>query len=202
MSEGFLERNRKFSESLNNFKKAYQMYVNNYVSQNGVVMAYPSKTEEILYGRETMGIALNMIYTGPHVGLVQALLDSYNVSDLARRFRNTSFTFNQFLHHVVWTHDLGMPDEHWMTYTETCDPCRMKFDYILKLETIQEEVHHLFCEVLGYRGVSFPLKHRSHDHVLRHSEREYYWSVSHELMQRLLGIYKYDFAIFGYNQKL
>ncbi|XP_050707627.1 carbohydrate sulfotransferase 11-like [Eriocheir sinensis] len=66
--------------------------------------------------------------------------NAYNLSDLVQRFRNTSFTFNQFLRHVVWTHEMAMPDEHWMTYTEMCDPCRMKFDYILKLETIQEEI--------------------------------------------------------------
>ncbi|XP_050690155.1 carbohydrate sulfotransferase 12-like [Eriocheir sinensis] len=202
-SEGLLERNREFNETLNKIRKAYQVYVNNYVSQTGVLLGKPSQTEEKKYGREEMEIAYNMLFVGPHFGLARAFMNSYNLSDLAQQFRDTSFTFNQFLRHVVWTHDVGMPNEHWTTYTDTCDPCRMKFDYILRLETVQEEMQHLFSGVLGFLDeVSFPVKHRSYGHVLAQSDREYYANVSSELMDRLLDIYKHDFAIFGYTQDL
>lgn len=201
VSEGFIAPSREFNVTLNKISKAYQVYVTKYVSQAGVLLGSPSATEEILYGREEMLIAYNMINSGEQIGLSEALMKSYNLSDLEQRFRNTSFTFNQFLRHVVWTHDIGMPDIHWMTYTQTCDPCRMKFNYILKLETIQEEAHHLFCEVLGFpEKVNLPVRHRSYEHALGNSTRRYYANISSELMQRLLEIYKDDFDIFEYSK--
>ncbi|XP_050690115.1 carbohydrate sulfotransferase 12-like [Eriocheir sinensis] len=203
VSEGFLDRNRKFNETLSKIRKTYQVYMDNFVSQSGALLTIPSQEENQFYGVEEMETAYLMIYNGPHIGFSTIFRNAYNVSDLAQRFRNTSFSFSQFLHHVVWTHDMGMPDEHWMTYTETCDPCRMKFDYVLKLETIQEEMQHLLCGVLGFpERVSIPVKHRSYGHGLGHSDREYYANVSRELMDRLLHIYRHDFAIFGYSRDL
>ena len=103
------------------------------------------------------------------------------------------------MYYIVWTHEQGMPDVHWMTYTESCDPCRRKQDYILKLETVQEEMNHLFHHVLGFpQSISFPVRHRSIGHSLGLSDRQYYASVSPELMYRILHIYRHDFALFGY----
>lgn len=67
------------------------------------------------------------------------------------QLKNVSFTFNQFLSHLIWTHDHDVKNVHCMTYTKSCGPCRRKVDYILKLETIQEEVNHLFHGMFGYR---------------------------------------------------
>lgn len=198
-SEGLVERNGKFNETLRKIRKVYQVLMNNYVSQTGVLLANPFQTEVKRYDREEMEVAMNMLFIGPHFGLAKSFMNSYNFSDLVQQFMNTSFTFNQFLRHVVWTHDMGMPNEHWMTYTEACDPCRMKFDYILKLETVQEEMQHLFSEVLGFPDeISFPVKHQSKGHDLAQSDREYYVNVSSKMMHRLFDIYRHDFAIFGY----
>ncbi|XP_050734891.1 carbohydrate sulfotransferase 12-like [Eriocheir sinensis] len=176
--------------------------MSNYVSPSGPLLAIPSDEEDQLYGEKEMKTAFLMLFNGPHMGLSKILRNAYNISDLHHRFRNTSFTFNQFLRHVVWSHDMGMPDQHWMTYTETWDPCRMKFDYILKLETIKEEMEHLFCGVLGFQEINYPVKHRSNGHVLGRFDQEYYANVRKELMDQLLYIYRDDFAIFGYSQDL
>ncbi|XP_050737208.1 carbohydrate sulfotransferase 14-like, partial [Eriocheir sinensis] len=200
VSQGFLPRTQEFNETLHKIIRTYQAYVNNYVSKSGALLANPSQEENQFYGVKEMDIAYLMMLYGPCMGLSKILKNAYNSSDLIQRFRNISFTFNQFLHHVVWTHDMGMPDEHWMTYTEMWEPCRIKFDYILKLETIKEEMEHLFCRVLGFQEVSFPVKHRSYGHDLGLSDQEYYATVSRELMDRLLFIYRHDFAIFGYSQ--
>ena len=104
-----------------------------YMSETGVLLANPSKEEEEVYGVKVIRIIYNMLYIGPHIGIFETCNNSYNLTIMMERFRNASFTFNQFLQHVVWTHEQGMPDLHWMTYTESCDPCRRKQDYILKL---------------------------------------------------------------------
>ena len=170
-----------------------------YMSETGVLLANPSKEEEEVYGVKVIRIIYNMLYIGPHIGIFETCNNSYNLTIMMERFRNASFTFNQFLQHVVWTHEQGMPDLHWMTYTESCDPCRRKQDYILKLETVQEEMNHLFHHMLGFpEKISFPVRHASIGHSLGHSDRQYYASVSPELMQRILHIYRHDIALFGY----
>ena len=179
------------------------MYTNHYVGQTGVILAIPSKIEEEYYGEEILDVAFNMLRGGTHFGMVKACMNSYNLLQVMEQFKNASFTFSQFLQHVVWTHDHGMADLHWMTYTHSCDPCRRKMDYILKLETIKEEFNHLFHGVLGYpERIKLPVRHRSFGHSLGHSDRQYYTNVSQELMERLLYIYKDDFTLFGYNHDL
>ncbi|KAG0722417.1 Carbohydrate sulfotransferase 14 [Chionoecetes opilio] len=202
VSEGSVPQTREFNETLRKIRKAHQMY-RRYLSQTGALLAHPSEVEEEFYGAEITEVAFNMIMTGPHIALVKGFMISYNLTNLMERFMNASFTFSQFLHHVVWTHEQGMPDLHWMTYTESCDPCRRRVDYILKLETIQEEVNHLFHGVLGYpEKVGFPVRHRSYNPSIGHSDGHYYTNVSRELMQRVLEIYKQDFTLFGYKHEL
>lgn len=123
-----------------------------------------------------------------------------NLTDVMERFMNASFTFNQFLQHVVWTYDHGIVNNHWMTYTRYCDPCRWKFDYILKLETIEEEFDYLLHQVLGYsKTIQLPVRHVSHGYSDR---QRYYTNVSRELMERVFDIYKNDFTLFGYEHNL
>ncbi|XP_050706853.1 uncharacterized protein LOC126992233 isoform X1 [Eriocheir sinensis] len=201
VSTGALKPTREFNETLDRIRRAYKIYVNHYASQTGALLAKPSRTEKLFYGVTEMNTVHQMLSSGTSEAFVTTFGRGYDLRDLVMRFRNTFFTFNQFLWHVVWTHDAGVADEHWMTYTEACDPCRVKFDYILKLETIQEEIQYLFCGVLGFQGeATFPVRHRSHGHALARSDREYYANLSTELMRRLLGIYRHDFAIFDYSQ--
>ena len=41
---------------------------------------------------------------------------------------------------------LGSDNEHWQTYRNLINPCLYKWDYILKLENIEEESKWLFAE--------------------------------------------------------
>ncbi|XP_063863851.1 carbohydrate sulfotransferase 8-like [Scylla paramamosain] len=199
ISTGTVTQTPEFKETLRKIREVYHRYTSHHVDQTGALLWYPSVQEEEFYGEQVMETAYNMLHTGPYIGVINACMNTYSLTNTMERFKNASFTFSQFLRHVVWTHDQGMPDVHWMTYTENCDPCRRRLDYILKLETIQEEINHLFQHVLGYsEKISFPVRHRSFGHSLGHSDRQYYASVSPELMQRIVHIYRHDFALFGY----
>ncbi|XP_050737264.1 uncharacterized protein LOC127008873 [Eriocheir sinensis] len=191
-----LHRNREFNQSLSRIKKAYQVYMDNYVSPSGALLAKPSQEEIKFYGVEEMENAYLMINK---VDVFKKFVNAYNLINPVQQFWNTSFTFNQFLRHVGWTHDMAMPDEH----TEMCYHCRMRSDYILKLETIQKEIQHWFCGMLGFPDeVSFPVKHQSYAHRLSRSDWEYYANVSSEMMHQLFDVYKHDFAIFENSRDL
>lgn len=201
VSNGALEPSRELKETLDRISKVYKTYMERYTGETGALLAKPSPAEELFHGEAETFAVNQMLSAGNSRAYITAFGKGYDLRELVPRFRNTSFTFSQFLRHVVWTHHAGVVDEHWQTFTEMCDPCRVKFDYILKLETIQEELQHLFCGVLGFQGeASFPVLHRSLAHTLTRSDRDHYAKVSTELMRRVLDIYRHDFAIFDYSQ--
>lgn len=196
VSQGLLHRNREFNESLSRIKKAYQVYIDNYVNPSGALLAKPSQEEIKFFGVKEMETVHLMIN---EVDAIKKLGNTYKLKNPVQQFWNTSFSFNQFLRHVGWTPDMGMADEQ----HERCDHCRMRSDYILKLETIQKEIQHLFCQMLGFSDeVSFPVKDHSYAHRLSRSDWEYYANVSNEMTHQLFDVYKHDFASSGYSRDL
>ena len=55
-------------------------------------------------------------------------------------------TFSEFLEWWVDETHRGSDNEHWQTYRNLINPCLYKWDYILKLENIEEESKWLFSE--------------------------------------------------------
>ena len=55
-------------------------------------------------------------------------------------------TFSEFLEWWVDGKYRGSENEHWQTYRNLLNPCLYKWDYILKLENIEEESKWLFSE--------------------------------------------------------
>ena len=198
ISTGTVTQTPELRMVLQKIRKAYQMNTSLYIGQHRTLLSYPSVQKQEFYNVPIKEIVHEMMRYGTYRGMIDACRYTYKSMNIFQ-FKNTSFTFNQFLQHVVWTHEQGMPDLHWMTYTESCDPCRRKQNYILKLETVQEEMNHLFQHVLGFpEKISFPVLHASIGHSLGQSDRQYYASVTPELMQRILHIYRHDLALFGY----
>jgi len=46
-------------------------------------------------------------------------------------------TFYEFVLAIL---DMGLTDQHWRPYSETCSVCRLTYDYIIKFESLAQEV--------------------------------------------------------------
>ena len=71
--------------------------------------------------------------------------------DIINRYRSDKndtrpTTFSEFLEWWVDGKFRGSDNEHWQTYRNLLNPCLYKWDYILKLENIEEESKWLFSE--------------------------------------------------------
>ena len=54
-------------------------------------------------------------------------------------------TFDEFLRHLVDENPTVIPkNEHWERYESLCFPCDIEYDYLLKLDTIEEDSDWLF----------------------------------------------------------
>lgn len=138
-------------------------------------------------------------YQGRLLFLFNSLQLGYTFVDPIKLFGNISFTFIDFLNHVLWTSKLGFVDHHWMTFTQICDPCRYKYKYILKLENIAEESRYLLQKVLGYPDeVTLPSVHRSKTVTNMKPDEEYFKDVPEVLINRIMNLYKTDVLLFDY----
>lgn len=121
------------------------------------------------------------------------------MSQLTGTFSNTRFKFEDFLKFVLWSYDLGIMDYPWAPIALVCDPCKQSYDYIIHMESMNEEVPHLL-NLLGSSG-AYEMPHRQSTRDLFYVPKYgYYKYTSNETMQRIFNVYRYDFELFGYER--
>ncbi|XP_047481331.1 uncharacterized protein LOC125033672 [Penaeus chinensis] len=121
------------------------------------------------------------------------------MSKLKETFSNARFKFEEFLRFVLWCNDLGIRDYPWAPIALVCDPCKQSYDYVIHMESMNEEANHLLS-VLGYSSTyEIPHIHNTRD-LFFVPKYGYYKYVSKEIMRRILNIYSLDFELFGYER--
>ncbi|XP_063598342.1 carbohydrate sulfotransferase 10-like [Penaeus indicus] len=105
--------------------------------------------------------------------------------------------FSHFLTHVVHTHKTGTWNGHWGKYTELCAPCGVKYDYIIKLETMSEDLEYVF-QKLGIPSNPHLRKNKSTRRKDFSKYFRYYRWISKELKREVFETFKDDLAMFEY----
>lgn len=111
-------------------------------------------------------------------------------------------TFEEFLKHLI---TVGLKnatyDHHWAPYTYLCDPCRMHYDYIIKLETLSDDLVFL-REVLYDNSTDVVIPNKYNGFTEGNVIMEFYSNVSMGTLHRVVDIYRRDFEMFGYTPKI
>ncbi|XP_063590807.1 carbohydrate sulfotransferase 11-like [Penaeus indicus] len=111
-------------------------------------------------------------------------------------FRNASFSFEDFLRYVIWTHDVGFMNKHWAPLVFLCNPCKYKYDFIVHLESIIPEFNYVMKFLNHTEGVELKEEHKTK--TTNRSDIYLYKDIPKDVMKRILEIYKFDFELFGY----
>ena len=118
----------------------------------------------------------------------------------------TLFTLEYFLRLVTDPGWFGYLDRHWTPYTDLCDPCSIEYDYVLRLETLEQDAVPVL-KALGLKegfnigtenretrlGDDIPIKKGLGS--LHLSE---YGGITEPLMRNVTYRYRLDFEKFGY----
>ncbi|XP_042883639.1 uncharacterized protein LOC122260443 [Penaeus japonicus] len=120
-----------------------------------------------------------------------------DVGRYKERFYNASFSFPDFLRHVLWSRDHGILDRHWTPQTCICNPCGEKYDYIIHMENIERETRHVFDDIGIDPGVNIGNFHVTKG-ALRVSDEDYFRDVANDTMVEILRLFSQDFDLFGY----
>jgi len=92
-------------------------------------------------------------------------------------------------------------DMHWAPYTELCDPCHVKYDIVMKLETMDSDMEYIKNMVYG--GQDYATIPKQYSTVTQiETMKEYYADVTDQQLLDLSDIYRDDFTMYGYGFKL
>jgi len=109
-------------------------------------------------------------------------------------------TFKEFVQYILdprtRTRSLNT---HWREFHELCEPCRFRYDFIGHYETMTEDGRYVLSR-LGINNVqlpSFNVQYNSSHHVA-----EMFSQLTENEIQRLVDVYRLDFALFGYSTNI
>lgn len=109
-------------------------------------------------------------------------------------------TFPEFVNFLLFeaTHSASL-DMHWTPITTFCTPCQVKFDVILKFDTLEEDQIYLI-EKAGLGNVIKP-EHKNSGKGKNTNEHlmNQYAQLTKSQVLGLYQIFKYDFELFDYS---
>ncbi|XP_007255284.3 carbohydrate sulfotransferase 12-like [Astyanax mexicanus] len=108
-------------------------------------------------------------------------------------------TFSEFIHYIV-----DLPDyyslafqEHWRQMYYLCHPCQIEYDFVGKMETMNEDAQHLLHFLKVDHIIQFPQSpsNRTEESWIN----DWFTKIPFEWRRKLYEIYELDFKLFGYS---
>ena len=109
-------------------------------------------------------------------------------------------TFEEFSKFVVGEYGKNFREAHWTKYQDLCYPCEIKYDHILKLETIGTDTEEFLK--LPYmsdgKSIKLPKYNPSSGSKESHKLQEMFGQLPVKVVKDLYKLYEEDFKMFGY----
>ncbi|CAF1316131.1 unnamed protein product [Adineta steineri] len=104
-------------------------------------------------------------------------------------------TFEHFVTHIMF--DSSQVDVHWQPYSTLCHACTMKYNFIGKYETIQEDLDLLRVQ-LGLNTTNWNTKNNFSTGKTKENYKLLYSKLPNHLICNLKHFYQEDFKLFNY----
>ena len=85
---------------------------------------------------------------------------------------------------------------HWKPIYLLCMPCHFKYSIMARLDTLSMDSEQIFKSIQV--SASLPRSHVTRDNTTDNTVASYYSTISKDLLDKLLDIYKFDFLLFDY----
>ncbi|XP_039270224.1 carbohydrate sulfotransferase 10-like [Styela clava] len=109
---------------------------------------------------------------------------------------DTNVTFAEFAKYLTNPIHLPISDPHWKFYEGLCAPCALKYNFIVHLDTLQEDMDFI-VKKLNIKNTYFP---PSYDSFTDHKKVEkYYNGIPSDTLNALYRTYKIDYDLFGFS---
>ncbi|XP_063610024.1 uncharacterized protein LOC134783946 isoform X2 [Penaeus indicus] len=114
-----------------------------------------------------------------------------------KRFMKASFSFEDFLRHILWCRDHGILDHHWAPQSCLCNVCKKQYDFILHTESVTQESKHALAAAGITPNLYINTQHSTKS-VIKDSGASYFDRVNNDTLWEILQLYKNDLDLFGY----
>ena len=107
--------------------------------------------------------------------------------------------FGEFVRYVIDLHEKHQEfDEHWRPFVDLCSPCDIHWDFVGKMETIEEDSRYVLSYMLG-DPCPPPLMQSQHGHQTIDMVMEvFYQQIPPSDIRRLKEVFRHDIELFGY----
>ncbi|XP_015215560.1 carbohydrate sulfotransferase 12 [Lepisosteus oculatus] len=127
-------------------------------------------------------------YTDPPASVVKAF---------AAGIRPSFSNFIQYLLDPQTEQEMPF-NEHWRQVYRLCHPCQINYDFVGKLETLEDDAEHLLRILRVDNIVQFPPGYRNR--TASSWEEEWFASIPYKWRRELYRLYEADFTLFGYSK--
>jgi len=107
-------------------------------------------------------------------------------------------TFEHFVEYII--SDSSQTDVHWQPYSTLCNVCKLKYNFIGKYETIQEDLNFLQIK-LGLNSTDWNADNHFSTGKTKENYKLMYSKLSNSLICNLKDFYKDDFKFFDYRME-
>ncbi|XP_002130571.2 carbohydrate sulfotransferase 8 [Ciona intestinalis] len=137
--------------------------------------------------------------------LGKALIDRYR-NDSENPTRSNPFpSFSEYVKYLTDPKNSEVPTHyseprHWQPQSDLCYPCNINYDYILRIENIEEESDYILRKVGAPAGVRYPeQKTKTSEEIKKDMMRVNYSQVPPADVNALFHYYGLDYQLFGYD---
>ena len=106
-----------------------------------------------------------------------------------------AISLNDFISHLIDPKSDAQADQHWNFYHRLCSPCSIKYDYVVRMDTIDSDMEYLKM-IFGIKNIPFPQSYNSYTDKLK--VNEYFAKADPSLVNALFHTYKLDYDLFGF----
>ena len=108
--------------------------------------------------------------------------------------------FSEFVDYVLYQKAHSQEfDKHWDEYFNLCSPCHIRYNFIGRFETLEDDVDLFLKKIDPDQNVRFPKREESYrDNKTADILEKYYGSIDHQKIIKLQDVYRLDYSLFGY----
>lgn len=86
---------------------------------------------------------------------------------------------------------------HWLPFVTRCNPCGISYDYIVKLESFEDDLRFIVLK-LGIKEINVSVKKNNSTKGEGPGYEAYFKDIPDDVIREIFSIYEKDFYLFGY----
>ncbi|XP_065556391.1 carbohydrate sulfotransferase 11-like isoform X2 [Artemia franciscana] len=127
------------------------------------------------------------------------IIRKYRPKATVKEIRSGTPTFSEFVDYLTDPKTVAAPkrvDDHWTQYHRLCHPCNVKFNYILRFESLKEDTDHLLSsrnlsDLVTYTFIAPASNTKKVNRYIR--------QLKIGKLLQLYKVFEFDFELFGYD---